>query len=68
MNLWGSILLAFRGLRANRVRSLLTIPSIMVGVAAVICMISVGQGARAQVTEEIRKLGDEPSSDPAGRD
>ena len=57
MNLWGSTRLAIRGLRANRTRSLLTILSIMVGVAAVICMISVGQGAREQVTEQIRKLG-----------
>ena len=57
MNLWDSIALAFRALRANRMRSLLTMLGVVVGVAAVICMISVGQGAQAQVTEQIRKLG-----------
>ncbi len=36
---------------------MLTMLGVIVGVAAVICMISVGQGARAQVTEQIRKLG-----------
>src|SRR4051794_31278164 len=38
-------------------RSILTILGIIVGVAAVVCMVSVGLGAQAQVSEKIRTLG-----------
>ena len=38
-------------------RSLLTVLGIIIGVAAVVCMISVGAGAQAQVSEKIRTLG-----------
>ena len=52
-----SIRIAFRTLGANRARSGLTVLGIVVGVAAVVCMVAVGAGARSQVTEEIRGLG-----------
>src|SRR5947199_9485214 len=38
-------------------RSMLTALGIVVGVAAVVCMVSVGAGAQAQVSEKIRTLG-----------
>lgn len=57
MNFLESIRIALRALSANRVRSGLTALGIMVGVAAVVCMIAVGTGARSQVTERIRGLG-----------
>jgi putative ABC transport system permease protein len=38
-------------------RSLLTVLGIIIGVAAVVCMISVGAGAQAQISEKIRTLG-----------
>ena len=44
-------------LGVNRMRSTLTVLGIIVGVAAVVCMVSVGAGAEAQVTEKIRTLG-----------
>jgi putative ABC transport system permease protein len=49
--------IAWRALRANKMRSMLTALGIIVGVAAVVCMVSVGAGAQAQVSEKIRTLG-----------
>ena len=48
---------AARALRANRLRSALTVLGIIVGVAAVVCMVSVGAGAESDVSEKIRTLG-----------
>ena len=49
--------IAARALWANKLRSALTALGIVVGVAAVVCMVSVGGGARAEVSEKIRTLG-----------
>ena len=46
-----------RALRVNKLRSALTALGIVVGVAAVVCMVSVGAGAQAEVSEKIRTLG-----------
>jgi putative ABC transport system permease protein len=48
---------ALRALRVNVLRSVLTTLGIIIGVAAVIIMVSVGAGAEAQVAELIRSLG-----------
>ena len=57
MNPLESLLLATRALRVNKLRSALTMLGIVVGVAAVVCMVSVGAGAQAEVSERIRTLG-----------
>lgn len=57
MNHLDSLRVAWRALRVNKLRSLLTALGIIVGVAAVVCMVSVGAGAQAQVSEKIRTLG-----------
>jgi len=49
--------LAFRALRRNAMRSLLTMLGIVIGVAAVIAMVSIGTGARTQVETQIASLG-----------
>src|ERR1700751_5824914 len=49
--------IAARALRVNKLRSALTVLGIIVGVAAVVCMVSVGAGAQAEVSEKIRTLG-----------
>ncbi|MGB8758607.1 MAG: ABC transporter permease [Pseudolabrys sp.] len=41
----------------NKLRSVLTVLGIVVGVGAVVCMVSVGAGAQAEVSEKIRTLG-----------
>lgn len=52
-----SLRIATRALRVNKLRSALTVLGIVVGVAAVVCMVSVGAGAQAEVSEKIRTLG-----------
>ncbi len=50
MNVTQSILEALESLNANKVRSGLTVLGVVIGVAAVIAMMSIGQGATAQIT------------------
>jgi putative ABC transport system permease protein len=52
-----AILLALREIRRNVLRSSLTILGIVIGVAAVITMVTIGEGATAQVQADIQKLG-----------
>ncbi len=48
---------ALDALRANVLRSLLTMLGIIIGVASVVAMVAVGTGARERVMEQIRSLG-----------
>ncbi|MGB9792569.1 MAG: ABC transporter permease [Thermacetogeniaceae bacterium] len=48
---------ALRALKANKMRSALTMLGIVIGVAAVILMMSIGQGAQQQVMSRINRLG-----------
>jgi putative ABC transport system permease protein len=48
---------AFRSITANKLRSGLTILGIVIGIAAVISMISIGQGTKGQITQSIESLG-----------
>ncbi len=57
MNLVESVRIAVRALGANKLRALLTMLGIIIGVAAVISLVSVGRGAQAAVTERIQGLG-----------
>ncbi len=57
MNLLDTVRCSLDALRANKLRSFLTLLGIIVGVAAVVCMVSVGLGAQAEVAEKIRTLG-----------
>ena len=52
-----NVYLALREIRRNVLRSSLTILGIVVGVAAVITMVTLGNGATAQITREISSLG-----------
>src|SRR5438445_5958417 len=49
--------IAFRALRRNKLRSVLTALGIIIGVAAVIAMVGIGNGAKAQVEAQIASLG-----------
>lgn len=55
--LWNMLLLALREIRRNIMRSSLTILGIVIGVAAVIIMITLGQGTTARVAADIAALG-----------
>ncbi|RPI77404.1 MAG: ABC transporter permease, partial [Desulfobacteraceae bacterium] len=54
---WETIILAQREIRRNAMRSFLTILGIVIGVAAVITMVTLGKGTTARVTADIAKLG-----------
>ncbi len=49
---------SLRALRRNKMRSLLTALGIIIGVGAVIAMVSIGNGAKAQVESQIAGLGE----------
>ncbi|MFZ4396438.1 MAG: ABC transporter permease [Kiritimatiellia bacterium] len=55
--LWNALLLALRELRRNVMRSFLTMLGIIIGVAAVIILVTLGGGATRQVTDQIAGLG-----------
>jgi len=57
MTPWESLGIALRALKANTLRSALTMLGIVIGVAAVITMVAVGAGAQQQIAEQIRSLG-----------
>jgi putative ABC transport system permease protein len=54
---WNAFLLALRELHRNVLRSFLTILGIVIGVAAVIIMVTLGSGATVQVSQQIASLG-----------
>lgn len=57
MNLVEAIWVALGNLRANKMRSLLTMLGVVIGVASVIALVSIGRGAQASVTEQIQAMG-----------
>jgi putative ABC transport system permease protein len=57
MRIGSTINVAFRALRRNKLRSALTALGIIIGVAAVIAMVGIGNGAKAQVEAQIASLG-----------
>jgi putative ABC transport system permease protein len=57
MNLLAIIRIAMRALARNKLRSALTMLGIIIGVGAVIAMVSVGQGAQQQAQQQIAAMG-----------
>src|SRR5678816_2136413 len=57
MRVGSTINVAFRALRRNKLRSALTALGIIIGVGAVIAMVGIGSGAKAQVEAQIASLG-----------
>jgi len=57
MDLLNIIRVAFRALIRNKMRAALTMLGIIIGVAAVIAMVSIGQGASASVQAQIESIG-----------
>jgi len=57
VNLAESFRIAIRALAANKVRSALTMLGVIIGVAAVILLVSIGTGVQTQVTGSIEGLG-----------
>ena len=57
VKLWAAIRMALGALRAHVLRTALTMLGIIIGVGAVIAMVSVGAGAQRRIAEQIRSLG-----------
>jgi putative ABC transport system permease protein len=57
MNIYESIRVALRGLTANKMRAFLTMLGIIIGVGAVIALLSVGQGVQQSVAQQIQSTG-----------
>ena len=57
MYLWESLFIAMRGLAAHKLRSVLTILGIIIGVGAVITLVSVGEGVQGFVSAQFQGIG-----------
>jgi putative ABC transport system permease protein len=57
MNLTASLYVALRSLASNRMRSGLTMLGIIIGISAVIILVSVGQGVQTMVAEQMQGIG-----------
>lgn len=57
MSLWDSFKIALNALRTNLLRAILTTLGIVIGVASVIILVSVGNGASREVDRQINSLG-----------
>ena len=62
---------AFFGLRANKMRSILTIIGIIIGISSIMLVMSIGRGAENLILNQIRGLGSrtiiiEPGREPSG--
>jgi putative ABC transport system permease protein len=57
MQIWESVRIALRALTANKMRSILTMLGIIIGVGAVIALLSVGHGFEQYITQQFEGLG-----------
>jgi putative ABC transport system permease protein len=57
MHLMDAFLIAGRALRRNQLRTLLSMTGVAIGIAAVITIVALGQGARATVEEQVMSAG-----------
>ena len=52
-----NVRVALDGLLANKMRSALTMLGVIIGVGAVIALMSIGEGAQVSITEQINSVG-----------
>lgn len=57
MNLWELIVMAVENIRGNKLRSFLTTLGIVIGIAAVISVVAIGQGGRTMLMQEMENIG-----------
>ena len=57
MSLFDGLSIGIAAIRANKMRSLLTILGIIIGIAAVLAMIAIGDGAKEILLQDAQKLG-----------
>ena len=57
MNIINLIRIAFKALRRNKLRAFLTMLGIIIGVAAVIAMVAIGQGSKKSIQDQLSSMG-----------
>lgn len=57
MMLFQTVSMAFKAIRANKVRACLTMLGVIIGVMSVVVLIAIGQGTTASVSESIQSMG-----------
>src|SRR5437762_9382110 len=57
MRSFSYIYLAFRSVRVHILRSILAVTGVVIGIAAVLIMVAVAEGARAEISRQISSLG-----------
>ena len=57
MSMWLTFVVAVKALRRNAMRTVLTALGMIIGVAAVIVMVAIGNGAQASIENQIRSVG-----------
>ncbi|MEB3223155.1 MAG: ABC transporter permease [Candidatus Sericytochromatia bacterium] len=57
MTIWQTVRIALKALLRNKLRSFLTVLGVIIGVAAVIAMVAIGEGAKAQVQAQFATMG-----------
>ena len=67
MNIFTNIRVALRALLANKMRSSLTVLGIVIGVAAVVALLSIGRGATSGITNSVESMGTNLITVSAGR-
>jgi putative ABC transport system permease protein len=55
--IWATLVMSLREIRRNTMRSILTTLGIVIGVASVIAMVTLGRGATAKITADISAMG-----------
>ena len=66
MSLWDTFKIALRALLKNKMRAGLTVLGVVIGIAAVTTMVSIGQSAGAFVQGQFEALGDQCDCGLAG--
>src|SRR6266498_2724774 len=57
VRLWNAVLLAFGAIAGAKVRTVLTVLGILIGVAAVVIATALGTGVQERITSQIKSLG-----------
>src|ERR1700759_2848208 len=57
MNFFNLIRIAFKALQRNKLRAFLTMLGIIIGVAAVIAMVAIGQGSKQSIQDQLSSMG-----------
>jgi putative ABC transport system permease protein len=57
VDLWDNVRVALDGLVVNKMRAILTMLGVVIGVAAVIALLAIGEGAQASITDQITSVG-----------